>query len=185
MIMSQTQDIVTKINILLQDICDIKLQKQRNNIFNVHKNHPKGTDEENDLDDTHLIYNNTSSHQQPDKPNTLEHHAPNPNHTPSTDDNAFVQQKPDPYELWSASSPESLSSSSSDKDSTDDNADCARYVLMKTGLPQKRVGRGEGESEMEGERKTRGGMEEERPGPSSGAVTKPSGPEPDSESGCR
>ena len=42
---------------------------------------------------------------------------------------------------------------------------------------------GEGESEMEGEWEMRGGMEEECPGPSSGAVTKLSGPEPDSEAG--
>ena len=54
---------------------------------------------------------------------------------------------------------------------------------MKTGLPLKRVGRGEGESEREGERETRGGMEEGRPGPSSNAVTKLSGPELDPESG--
>ena len=50
--MSQTQDIVIKINILLQEIRDIKKQKQRNNIFNVHKTHPKGTDEGNVQDDT-------------------------------------------------------------------------------------------------------------------------------------
>ena len=65
----------------------------------------------------------------------------------------------------------------------DDNAGRARYALIKTGLPQKRVGMGEGESEMEGEWEMRGGMEEERPGPSSDAVTKPSGPELDSEAG--
>ena len=54
---------------------------------------------------------------------------------------------------------------------------------MKTGLPWKRVGRGEGELEMEGEWETRGRTEEECPGPSSGAVTKLSGPElgPESE----
>ena len=65
----------------------------------------------------------------------------------------------------------------------DDNADHTGYVLMKTGLPLKRVGRGEGGSETEGERGMRGGTEEERPGPSSGAVTKLSGPEPDPEAG--
>ena len=54
---------------------------------------------------------------------------------------------------------------------------------MKTSLPQKRVGRGEGELEMEGEWEMRGGMEEECPGPSSSVVTKLSGPEPDPESG--
>ena len=54
---------------------------------------------------------------------------------------------------------------------------------MKTGLPLKRVGMGEGESETEGEQETRGGMEEERPGPSSDAVTKTSGPESDPEAG--
>ena len=54
---------------------------------------------------------------------------------------------------------------------------------MKTGLPWKRVGRAEGELEMEGKRETRGRTEEECPGPSSGTVTKPSGPEPDSEAG--
>ena len=52
---------------------------------------------------------------------------------------------------------------------------------MKTGLPLKRVGRGEGELEMEGEWETRGGTEEGRPGPSSDAVTKTSGPELDPE----
>ena len=62
----------------------------------------------------------------------------------------------------------------------DNTAGCAEYGRMKTALPLKRVGMGEGELEMEGERETRGRMEEERPGPSSGAVTKPSGPEPDS-----
>ena len=64
----------------------------------------------------------------------------------------------------------------------DNNADCTRYALMKTGCPQKRVGRREGELETEGEWEMRGGIEEERPGPSSNAVTKLSGPEPDSES---
>ena len=183
--MSRTQSIVTKINILLQEICDIKKQNLRNNIINVHKSHPKGTDEGNAPDDTHLIYNSASTHPLPDIQSTPGHHVPSPNHTPNTDCNAFVQQKPDPYELWFASPPESLSSSSSDKDSTDDNAGRAEYGRMKTGLPLKMVGMGEGELEMEGERETRGGMEEEHPGPSSGAVTKPSGPEPDSEAGRR
>ena len=160
---------------MLQEICDIKLQKQRNNIFNDHKAHPKDIDEENGLDDTHLIYNITSIHPLPDKQNTPEHHAPNPNHIPNIDDNAFMQQKLISYKLWSTSPPESLLSSSSDKDLTDNNADCARYILMKTGLPLKRMGRGEGEWEM------RGRMEEACPGPSSSTVTKLSGPEPDSE----
>ena len=168
---------------MLQEIRDIKLQRQENNIFNVHKNHPKGTDEGNDLDDTHSIHNSTSSHLPHDKPNTLKHRAPNPNHAPNIDDNAFAQQKQAPYELWSTSPPKSLSSSSSDKDSMDDNIDCAKYVWIKTGLPWKRVGRGDGELEMEGEWETRGGTKEERPGPSSGAVTKLSGPELDSEVG--
>ena len=149
-IMSQTQNIVTKINILLQEIRDIKVQNQRKQIFNDHKNHPKGTDEENDQDDTRLIYNNASTHQLPDKPNTPRHHAPNPNHTPNIDGNAFVLQKPDLYELWSASPLESLSSSSSDEDSTDDIAARAKYRRMKTILPLKRVGMGEGELEKEG-----------------------------------
>ena len=165
---------------MLQEICDIKLQNQKKNIFNVHKNHPKGIDEENEQDDTHLIYNSTSNHLLPDKLNILGHHAPNPTHTPNIDDGAFAQQKPNPYELWSASPPELLSSSSSNEDLTDGNVDHARYTLMKTGLPQKRVGRGEGELEMEGEGETRGRTEEGHPGSSSGAVTKPSGPEPDS-----
>ena len=179
------QDIVTKINILLQDIRDIKIQKQRNNIFNDHRIHPKDIGEENALGDTHLIYSNTSTHPLPDKQNTLGHHAPNSNHTPNIGDSAFMQQKPNPYKLWSASPPESLSSSSSNEDSTDDNVGRTGYDLMKTGLPWKRVGMGEGELEMEGEWETRGGMEEEHPGPFSGAVTKPSGPEPDSEAGRR
>ena len=177
------QDIVTKINILLQEICDIKLQNQKKNIFNVHKTHPKDTGEGNDLDDTHLIYNSALNHLLSDKPNIPEHHAPNPTHAPNIDDNAFTQQKPNPYELWSASPPELPSSSSSDKDSMDNNVGCAGYDLIKTGLPWKRVGRGEGELEMEGEWQMRGRIEEECPGPSSSAVTKPSGPEPDSEAG--
>ena len=181
--MSRTQDIVTKINILLQEIRDIKLQNQKKNIFNDHKNHPKGIGEGNALDDTHSIYNSASNHLPPNKRNTLGCHVPNPNHTPNIDDDAFMQQKPIPYELWSASPPESLSSSSSDKDSTDNNAGCAGYALIKTGLPQKRVGMGEGELEMEGEWEMRGGMEEERPGPSSDTMIKLSGPELDSEAG--
>ena len=175
------QDIVTKINILLQEIHDVKLQNKRNNIFNAHKNHPKDIGEENALGDTNLLYNSASSHQPHDIPNTLGHHDLDPNRVPNTDGNAFMQQKHAPYELLSASPPESLSSSSSDKDLMDDNIDHARYALIKTGLPQKRVGRGEGELEMEGEREMRGGMEEGHPGPSSGTVTKLSGPEPDSE----
>ena len=64
---SQTQDIVIKINILLQEIRDIKLHKQQNNTFNVHKIHPKGTGEENGLGDTHSIYNSASTHLPPNK----------------------------------------------------------------------------------------------------------------------
>ena len=172
--LSRTQDIVTKINILLQEIRDIKKQNKRNNIFNVHKSHPKDTDEESVRGDTHLFYNSASTHLPPNKLSIPEHHAPNPNHTPNIDGSAFAQQKLNPYELWSASPPELLSSSSTDEDSTDDIVDCTRYARIKTGLPLKRVGRGEGELEMEGEWETRGGMEEGRPDPSSGAVTKPS-----------
>ena len=179
--MSQTQNIVTKINILLQEICDIKRQKQGKQIFKDHKNHPKDIDEGNDRDDIHLIYNSASTHPPPDIPNIPEHHAPSPTHTPNIDDNASVLQKPIPYELWSASPPELPSSSSSDEDSTDDNAGCVEYGLMKTTLPLKRVGMGEGESEREGERETRGGTEEGLPGPISDAVTKPLGPESDPE----
>ena len=175
------QNIVTKINILLQEIRDIKKQKQEKYIFNVHKNHPKGIDEGNDQDDTHLIYNSASTHLLPDKPNSPKHHAPDPIHTPDTDDNAFALQKPVPYELWSASPPELPSSSSSNKDSTDNNTGCDEYGLMKTGLPLKRVGRGEGESEREGERETRGGTEEGLLDPFSDAVTKTLGPESDPE----
>ena len=178
-LLSRTQNIVTKINILLQEIHDIKKQTYKKQIFNVHKNHPKGIDEENDRDDTHLIYNNASTHQPPYTPNIPRHHAPNPTHTPSTGGNAFALQKPNPYELWSASPPELPSSSSSDEDSTDGNAGRDEYGLMKTALPLKRVGMGEGEREI------RGGTEEERPDPSSGAVTKPSGLESDPELACR
>ena len=178
---SRTQNIVTKINILLQEIRDIKRLNQKKHIFNDHKTHPKDTGEGNDQGDTHLIYNSASVHPLPDKPNIPRCHAPDPNHTPNTGDNAFAQQKPNPYELWSALPPESLSSSSSDEDSTDDNAALAEYGLMKTALPQKRVGMGEGELEMEGERETRGGMEEGLPDPFSDAVTKTSGPELDPE----
>ena len=66
----------------------------------------------------------------------------------------------------------------------DDNVDLARYDLMNTGLPQKRVGRGEGELVMEGEQEMRGGTGEEPPDSFSGAVTKPLGPKPDPESRC-
>ena len=88
--LSRMQNIVTKINILLQEIHDIKLHNKRNNIFNDHKSHPKNIDRENSQDDTHLIYNNTSSHLPPGKPNNPEHHASNPNHALSIDDNAFA-----------------------------------------------------------------------------------------------
>ena len=177
--MSRTQKIVTKINILLQEIRDIKKQKSDKQIFNVHKNHPKGIGEENARGDTHLIYNSASTRPPLDIQNTLEHHAPDPTHTPNIGDNASVLQKPTPYELWSASPPELPSSSSSDEDSTDDNAGRVEYGLMKTGLPLKRVGMGEGESEMEGERETRGGTEEGLLDPFSDAVTKMLGPESD------
>ena len=179
--MSQTQNIVTKINILLQEISDIKKLKQKKQIFNDRKNHPKDIDEGNDLDDTHSIYNSASTHPLPDKLSIPEHHAPDPTHTPNIDDNAFAPRKPDPYELWSASPPESLSSSSSDEDSKDDNAVRAEYGLMKTDLPLKRVGMGEGELATEGEWETRGRTEEGLPGPSSDAVTKTLGPESDPE----
>ena len=175
------QNIVTKINILLQEIRDIKKQKQQKHIFNDHKIHPKGIDEGNDQDDTHLIYNSASIHPLPDKPNIPVHHAPGPSHTPNIGDNVFAPQKPIPYKLWFASPPESLSSSSSDKDSMDDNAGLTEYGLIKTALPRKRVGMGEGESETEGEWETRGGTEEGLPDPFSGAVTKTLGPESDSE----
>ena len=52
---------------------------------------------------------------------------------------------------------------------------------MKTALPLKRVGMGEGESETEGEQETRGGTEEGLPDPFSNAVTKTLGPELDPE----
>ena len=170
---------------MLQEIRDIKKQNQKKQIISGHKTHPKGTDEGNGQDDTHLIYNSASTHPLLDTQSTPEHHAPNPIHTPDIGDNAFTLQKPIPYELWSASPPELPSSSSSDEDSMDDNAGRIEYGLMKTALPQKRVGMGEGELEMEGERETRGRTEEEHPDPSSGAVTKPSGPELDPELGRR
>ena len=173
------------INILLQEIRDIKKQNKRNNIFNVHMIHPKDTGEGNALDDTHSIYNSASIHLPPDIQNTPEHHVLNPNDTPSIDDSAFAQQKPTPYELWSTSPPESLSSSSSNKDSTDDIIGCAEYDLIKTGLPLKRVEMEGGELEMEGEWEMRGGTEEGHPDPSSSAVTKPLGPGLDSEAGHR
>ena len=127
--LSRTQKMVTKINILLQEIRDIKKQKVKTNILNDRKIHPKDTDEGNVQDDTHLIYNSASIHPLPNKRNTPIHCAPNPNHTPDTGDNAFAQQKLNPYELWSALLPESLSSSSSDEDSTDDNAGHDEYGL--------------------------------------------------------
>ena len=179
--MSRTQKIVTKINILLQEIHDIKKQNQKKPIFNDHKSHPKDIDEENVRGDTHLIYNNASPHPLPDKPNIPRHHAPDPNHTRNIDGNVCEQQKQLPYALWSASPPELPSSSSSDEDSTDGNAVLAEYGLMKTGLPWKRVGMGEGELEMEGEREMRGGTEEGLPGPSSDAVTKTLDPGSDPE----
>ena len=88
--LSRTQKMVTKINILLQEIRDIKKQKVKTNILNDRKIHPKDTDEGNVQDDTHLIYNSTSIHPLPDKRNTPIHRAPNPNHTPNIDDNAFA-----------------------------------------------------------------------------------------------
>ena len=179
--MSRTQNIVTKINILLQEIRDIKKQKQDKQIFNDHKNHPKDTGEENAQGDTHLIYNSASTRPLLDIQNIPEHHAPNPTHTPNIDDNASALQKPIPYELWSASPPELSSSSSSNEDSTDNNAGHVEYGLMKTGLPLMRVGMGEGESEWEGEWETRGGTEEGLLDPSSDAVTKTLGPESDPE----
>ena len=121
------QNIVTKINILLQEIRDIKVQNQKKHIFSDHKTHPKGTDEENVWDDTHSIYNSTSIHPPPDIQNTPIHHVPSPTHIPNIDDNAFALQKPNLYELWSASPPEWLSSSSSNEDSTDDNAGRDKY----------------------------------------------------------
>ena len=166
---------------MLQEISDIKRLNQKKHIINDHKNHPRDIDEGNDQDDTHLIYNSASVHPLPDKLNIPRHHVPDPNHTPNIDDNAFALQKPDPYALWSALPPESLSSSSSNEDLRDDNAGRDEYGRMKTGLPLKMVGMGEGESETEGEWETRGGMEEGPLGPSSGAVTKPSGPESDLE----
>ena len=166
---------------MLQEIRDIKKLNQKKHIFNVRKSHPKDTDEENGQDDTHLIYSNASLHPPLDIQNTLGHHDPSPTHIPNTGDNAFAQQKPTPYELWSASPPELPSSSSSDEDSTDDNAGRAEYGLMKTVLPLKRVGMGEGESETEGERETRGGTEEGLLDPFSDAVTKTLGPESDPE----
>ena len=140
-------------------------------------------DEGNGQDDTHSIYNSASAHPPPDKQSIPAHHVLSPNHIPNIDDNAFVQQKPNLYKLWSASPPELPSSSSSDEDSTDNNAGRDEYGRIKTGLPQKRVGMGEGELEMEGEWEMRGGMGEEPPDPVSCAVTKPLGPEPDVESG--
>ena len=159
----------------------MKKQKQKKHIFNDHKIHPKDIDEGNGQDDTHWIYSSALTHPLPDKPNIPVHHALDPSHTPNIDDNAFAQRKPTPYELWSASPPELPSSSSSVEDSTDDNADLVEYGLMKTALPWKRVGMGEGELEREGERETRGGTEEEPPDPSSDAVTKTLGPESDPE----
>ena len=179
--LSRTQNIVTKINILLQEIRDIKRQNQEKHIFNVHKNRPKDTGERNGQDDTHLIYNNASTHPLPDILNTPRRHAPDPNHTPNIDDSAFALQKPNPYALSSASPLESPSSSSSDEDSTDDNAGRDEYGLMKTALPLKRVGMGEGELELEGEWETRGGTEEGLPDPFSDTVTKTLGPESDPE----
>ena len=166
---------------MLQEIRDIKRQNQEKHIFNAHKNRPKDTGEGNGQDDTHLIYNNASTHPLPDIPNILRCHAPDPNHTPNIDDSAFVLQKPDPYALWSISPLESLSSSSSNEDSMDDNTGRVEYGLMKTALPLKRVGMGEGELETEGERETRGGTEEGLPDPFSNAVTKTLGPESDPE----
>ena len=63
----------------------------------------------------------------------------------------------------------------------DNNVGRVEYGLMKTALPLKRVGMGEGESETEGEQETRGGTEEGLPDPSSSTVTKPLGPESDPE----
>ena len=69
----------------------MKTQKRKNNILNVHKNHPKGIDVKSDQDDTHLIYNTASIHPPPYKKNNPGHHALDPNHIPNTDDSAFAQ----------------------------------------------------------------------------------------------
>ena len=164
-------------------VVGLQILTERNNIINGHKIHPRDTDVKNAQDDTHLIYNSTSFHPLPYKKNNPGHHAPNPNHTPHIDDNAFAQQKPNPYELWSTSPPELLSSSLSNEDSKDYIVDHVGWVWMKISLPQKWVGRGEGELEMEGEWEMRGRMEEECPGLSSGTVIKLSGPEPAPKSG--
>ena len=177
------QGIVNKINILLQEIHDIKLQKIRNNKINVHKIHPKDTDEGNGQGDTHLIYNSASTHLLPYKSHTLGHYDPDPTHTPNTGHNAFAQQKPNLYKLLSTSPPESPSSSLSNEDSKGNISECARYCQMKTGQPWKRVAMGAGVWVTAGEREMRGGMEEGCPGPSSGTVTKPLDPAPDPESG--
>ena len=95
-----------------------------------------------------------------------------------------MPQMTTPYELWSTSPPEWPSSSSSDKDSEDDNIDHTEHPLMSTQCPQNKVGMGEGEWETKGEGEMRGGMEEGLPGPFSSAVTKQSDPSPDLESGC-
>ena len=63
----------------------------------------------------------------------------------------------------------------------DDNTGRVEYGLMKTALPLKRVGMGEGESETEGEWETRGGTEEGLPDPFSDTATKTLGPESDPE----
>ena len=47
-----------------------------------------------------MIYSSTSPHPLPYIKNNLGHHAPNPNHVPDTDDNAFMQQKLTAYELF-------------------------------------------------------------------------------------
>ena len=84
----------------------MKVQNQKKHIINDHTTHPKDIDEENVQDDIHLIYNSASTHPPLDKQNTPIHHAPNPNRIPNIDDNAFTQQKPNPYELWSALPPD-------------------------------------------------------------------------------
>ena len=163
------QNIVNKINILLQELYNMKVQNKGEQHISDHRVYPRDTDEGHSWNDTYLIYNNTLTHLLPYKFHIPRCHAPTPIHKSNTDSNAFMQKKQDPYELLSASPPESLSSSLPELDSKDDNADHVTCLQMKTGQPLNKVVRGE----------------EGLPDPSSSVVTNTLYLKPDPESGCQ
>ena len=64
-------DIVNKINILLQEICGIKVQKNKKQHINDHRTHPRDTDGIHGQDNKYSCYSNASSHLSLDTANIL------------------------------------------------------------------------------------------------------------------